>query len=147
MPSTTPPILILAYTLDTLTADTGLQALSTPPGSISVVPVPVGAAYPRVVIESPSAAENLNALQDGYARIWSQPRVQISVISANENTDAIDAIAARIETVLDGQGSIPVTNGEVVSYGQDWTWFQPALEANSYRSSIIQQYSTAVKTA
>lgn len=147
MPSTTAPILILAYTLDTLQGDTGLQGLTVPPGSISVVPVPVGAAYPRVVIESPSAAENLNALQDGYARIWSQPRVQISIISANENTDAIDAIAARIETVLDGVGSVSVTNGEVVFYTQDWTWFQPALEQNSYHSSIIQQYSTAVQTA
>lgn len=147
MPSTTAPILILAYTLDTLNADSGLQALPTPPGSISVFPVPPGAAYPRVVIESPSAAENLNALQDGYARIWSQPRVQISIISQNENTDAIDAIAARIETVLDGVGSVSVTNGQVVFYTQDWSWYQPALEQNSYSSSIIQQYSTAVKTA
>lgn len=146
MVSTTAPILILDYVQGVLASDTVLAAL-TPPPTVSVVPVATGAAFPRIVIESPSAAENVNALQDGYSRIWSQPRVQISVISANANTDAINTIAARIETILDGVGSVTVTNGEVVYFSQDWTAYQPALEQNAYRAAIIQQYSTAVKTA
>jgi hypothetical protein len=144
MPTTTEPVLALRYAYSTLSADTVLAALTTPAPSISVVPVPTGATFPRIVIESPSAAENLNALQDGYARIWSQPRIEISIISANENLDDIDAIAARITTLLDGVGGVAVEGGVIVTFSQDWSLVTADLQENSYRSKIVQQYSTAV---
>jgi hypothetical protein len=146
MVSTTAPILILSYVRDVLAADTVLGAM-TPPPTVSVVPVAPGTAYPRVVVEAPSSGPNVNALQDGGVRIWAQPRVQISVIAGNENSDAINAIAARVETLLDGIGSQTVTGGEVVMFVQDWSVYQPALEENAYHASIIQQYSSAVSTA
>lgn len=145
MPSTTAPILILSYLYGVLAADTVLGAM-TPPPTVSVVPLAPGTAYPRIVLEAPSSAPNVNALQDGGVRIWAQPRVQISFISGNENTDAINAIAARVETLLDGIGSQAVTGGEVVMFVQDWTIYQPALEENAYHAAIIQQYSSAVAT-
>ena len=143
MPSTTEPYLVLKYVYDTLLGDATLQAM-TPAPSVSVGFVATGAAYPRIVVEVPSAAENLNALQDGYSRIWSQPRVQVSVLSENESYDAINAIAARITTLLDGVGAVTVTDGEIVTMSQDWILMGANLEADQYSATIVQQYSTAV---
>lgn len=146
MPTTTAPVLILGYFKGVLSADTVLSAM-TPPPSINVAPVPMGATFPRVVLEAPSSEGNLNALQQGYAVIQKRPRVQVSVWSSNENTDAIDAIAARIETLMDGQGSVTLTGGEAVDVAQVDEFYLPATEQNANRAVIIQIYSTAVRTA
>src|SRR6476661_3537802 len=113
MASIVAPMLLLKWARDLLTGDSVLQAMNPAP-TVSVGGVDPGTAYPRIVLDNPSSGGNANALTEYGARIWAQPRLQVTVISNSMNTDAIGAIAARIETLLDGVGSQTVTGGQVV---------------------------------
>jgi hypothetical protein len=144
MVTSTEPVMALTYVQGVLRADLTLTALNP---SISVGDAETGAAYPRVVIDAPDSGPDLNALQDGGARIEATPRVYITVISANRSFAAIDAVAARIDTLLHGGGGIAVNGGLIVTFERDRAYAQSPLEENGFHANIVLRYSTTVRAA
>ena len=103
------------WAYDTLTGDATLTTL-VGSGSIRVVPVEGSPPYPRVIISVPFSGPDTVALDNGASRVMASPTLQVDVI-ADDGVPWVDieGIAARVDALLDGAGSITVAGrGEII---------------------------------
>lgn len=141
--TTTEADVAMQYAYDTIRNDATLQALSPAP-TVSAEWVEENTAFPRILVEVPSSAPDFNSIQEGYSRVMSYPRLQITVWSGNRSTDLIKQIAARITALLDGVGTVDVTGGQIVSIKRDWLLASSDVVQSRIIPKRVMQFSAEV---